>query len=43
VVRKRYTDEQIIAVHKEVEAGAKVQDICRKYGMSDVTYYAAGL
>jgi putative transposase len=40
MVRKRYTDEQIIAVLKEVEAGAKVQDVCRKYGMSDVTYYA---
>ena len=36
---KRYTEEQIIAVLKEGEAGAKVSDICRKYGMSDATYY----
>ncbi|HAS28361.1 MAG TPA: hypothetical protein DCR59_04245 [Dehalococcoidia bacterium] len=30
---RKYTEEQIIAVHKEGEAGAKVVDICRKYGM----------
>ena len=36
---KRYTEEQIIAVLKEAEAGAKVTDLCRKYGMSDATYY----
>jgi len=39
MVRKRYTEEQIIAVLKEGEAGAKVPDLCRKYGMSDATYY----
>jgi len=36
---KQYTEEQIIAVLKEGEAGAKVADLCRKYGMSDATYY----
>ena len=36
---RRYSEEQIIAVLKEAEAGAKVSDICRKYGMSDATYY----
>jgi len=36
---KRYTEEQIIAVLKEGEAGAKVSDLCRKYGMSEATYY----
>jgi putative transposase len=36
---KGYTEEQIIAVLKEGEAGAKVADLCRKYGMSDATYY----
>jgi len=36
---KRYTEEQIIAVLKEGDAGAKVSDLCRKYGMSDATYY----
>ena len=36
---RKYTEEQIIAVLKEAEAGAKVADLCRKYGMSDATYY----
>ena len=36
---KRFTEEQIIAILNEVEAGAKVMDVCRKYGMSDATYY----
>lgn len=35
----RFTEEQIIAVLKETEAGAKVMDVCRKYGISDATYY----
>ncbi len=39
MVRKKYTEEQIIAVLKESEAGAKTSDLCRKYGMSDATYY----
>ena len=39
MVRKKYTEEQIIAVLREGEAGAKVGDLCRKYGMSDATYY----
>jgi putative transposase len=39
MVRKKYTEEQIIAVLKEGEAGAKLPDLCRKYGMSDATYY----
>ncbi len=39
MVRKQYTEEQIIAVLKEAEAGAKISDLCRKYGMSEATYY----
>jgi putative transposase len=39
MVRKKYTEEQIMAVLKEGEAGAKLGDLCRKYGMSDATYY----
>ena len=39
MVRKRYTEEQIIQVLREGEAGAKVADLCRKYGMSEATYY----
>lgn len=37
--QKRYTEEQIIAVLKEGEAGAKVADLCRKYGMINAAYY----
>ena len=36
---RQYTEEQIINVLREGEAGAKVSDLCRKYGMSDATYY----
>ena len=36
---RQYTEEQIINILKEGEAGAKVSDLCRKYGMSDATYY----
>jgi len=36
---RQYTEEQIIAVLKEGEAEAKITDLCRKYGMSDATYY----
>lgn len=39
MVRKKYSEEQIIAVLKEAEAGAGVAELCRKYGMSDATYY----
>jgi len=36
---RRYTEEQIIAVLREGEAGARVADLCRRYGMSDASYY----
>ncbi len=39
MIRKRYTEEQIIAVLNEAEAGARTADLCRKYGMSDATFY----
>jgi putative transposase len=39
VKANRYTEGQIIAVLKEGEAGAKVANLCRKYGMSDASYY----
>lgn len=37
--KSRYTEEKIIAVLKEVDAGAKVQDVVRKLGISEQTYY----
>lgn len=35
----RFTDEQIIAIVKEQEAGTKTVDLCRKHGISDATFY----
>ena len=37
--KKRFSEERIIAVLKEAEAGAKVLDLCRKHGISDATFY----
>ncbi|MBA3505703.1 MAG: IS3 family transposase [Betaproteobacteria bacterium] len=36
---KRFSEEQIIAVLKEAEAGAKTKDLCRRHGISDATFY----
>jgi putative transposase len=36
---KRKTEEQIIAVLKESEAGAKTSDLCRAHGISETTFY----
>ena len=36
---KRFTEEQIIGILKEAEAGVKLDELCRKYGMSDCTFY----
>lgn len=38
-MKKRFTEEQIIGILKEAEAGTKVADLCRKHGISDATYY----
>ena len=37
--RSRFSDEQIIAMLRENEAGAKVDDICRRHGVSGATFY----
>ena len=37
--RSRFTEEQIIAVLRGHEAGAKADDLCRKYRMSQATLY----
>lgn len=38
--RNRFTEEQIIGILKEAEAGAVVLDLCRRHGMSSATFYA---
>ena len=35
----KYTEEQIIAFLKEVEAGMKPADLCRRVGVSEHTFY----
>ena len=37
--QSRYTEEEIIGVLKEGEAGVPVQEISRKHGICDQTYY----
>ncbi len=37
--RSRFTDEQIIAVLREQEAGVATAEVCRKHGISNATFY----
>ena len=37
--RSRFTEEQIIAVLREAESGTPVKDLCRRAGISTVTFY----
>lgn len=37
--RKRFTEEQIIGILKEHEAGIPVAELCRKHGVSDASIY----
>ncbi len=37
--RSRFSDEQIIGIWKEHQAGLSATELCRKYGVSDATFY----
>ena len=37
--RSRFTEDQIIGILQEHEAGVSVADLCRKHGVSDATVY----
>ena len=35
----RFSEEQIIGILREAEAGAKTPEVCRRHGISDATFY----
>ena len=37
--KSRFTESQIVEVLKQVEAGQRVEDVCREHGISPATYY----
>jgi putative transposase len=37
--RSQYSESQIVGILKEADSGVLVKDVCRKYGISDATYY----
>ncbi len=37
--KTRFSEEQIVGILKQAEAGVKVRDLCRKHGFSDATFY----
>ncbi len=38
-MKKRFTEQQIVAILKEGEAGVPAKDICRTHNISDATFY----
>ena len=37
--RKRFTEDQIIGILKQAQAGVKISELCRLHGISDATFY----
>jgi putative transposase len=37
--RSRFSEEQIIAILREQEVGARTEEVCRKHGISSATFY----
>ncbi len=38
--RSKFTEEQIVGILREQEAGEKTADVCRRHGVSSATFYA---
>jgi len=38
--RSKFSEEQVVAILREQEAGAKTADVCRRHGISSATFYA---
>lgn len=37
--KRRHTEEQIIAILREADAGAPIAELCRRHGISNTTYH----
>lgn len=37
--KSKFSEERVVRILGEVEVGAKVAEVCRKYGISEPTYY----
>jgi putative transposase len=40
-MKRRFTEEQIIGILQQAEAGVKVKDLCRQHNIAEQTYYLA--
>lgn len=38
-MKKRFTEEQIVKILQEAEGGAQVRELCRKYNVTEQTFY----
>ncbi len=38
-MKKRFSDEQIISILRQAEAGVSARELCRKHAISDATFY----
>jgi putative transposase len=38
-MKNRYSEEQIVGILKEGQSGGKIEDLCRRHGISAATYF----